>query len=283
MKSELIIIKPAELILKGTPIRAKFEAQLIRNIRAALKENKISFDLKRIHPRILVYANKSAILILKNIFGIVTLAPAVEIETDFDAIKTTALKLAKLNKTKSFAVRTKRVTKEFKFTSQQINEKIGTFIQKRTKAKVNLKKPDVRISIELIGKKTFIFTKVTRGRGGLPVGTQGKVICLISDKDSVIAAQMMLKRGAEIILLNASKTQIKQLQKFSAGYEIKSYSNKSKNLMLAAEKLAKKLNAKAIVIGTRKIKDAAKAQKGINLPVFAPLAGLGKKDIAISL
>jgi len=315
MKSELIILKPAELILKGAPVRARFEAQLIRNIKAVTKKK-----IEKTQARILVHADKGEIPALKRIFGIVSLSSAVEIKTDLEAIKKTALKLSRLDKNKTFAVRAKRVTKEFKLTSQKINEQVGAFIAKQTKARVNLTNPDVEINIEIIGKRTFVFTEVIRGYGGLPVGTQGKVVCLMSGgMDSPVAAWMMLKRGCEIIPLHmkTSETEykkflqlVKQLQKFSAGHKIATYTvnwktvlekltkklqnqNKlswtcifCKNQMLVeAEKLAKKTNAKAICIGSslgqvasQTLDNIAVTHYGVDMPILTPLIAFNKDE-----
>ncbi|MBD3262779.1 tRNA 4-thiouridine(8) synthase ThiI [Candidatus Woesearchaeota archaeon] len=288
MKSELIILKSAEILLKGTPVRRKFEAQLIRNIRAKLKSENISYTkINKTHSRFLIYTNETekALNALKKVFGIVSLSPAIKIKTNLETIQSAALKFSKLTKNKSFAVRAKRVTKDFKQTSQEINETVGAYLQKQTKANVDLDNPDITINIELIGKTTYLFTKTTKGFGGLPVGTQGKIVCLMSGgMDSPVAAWMMLKRGCEIIPLHLriSKDEhqkflklVKQLQKFSAGHKIKpkviawkpkleklTKKLKSKNklswtcifckhqMLLEAEKLAEKQGAKAICIGS---------------------------------
>ena len=315
MEPKLIILKPAELILKGAPVRARFEAQLIRNIKAVTTKR-----IERTRARILVHAGKKEIPALKRVLGIITLSPAVEIKTNLNTIQNTALKLAKLDKTKSFAVRAKRVTKEFNFTSQQINEKVGAFVQKKTKAKVNLNNPDITIYIEVLGKRTFIFTEVIRGYGGLPVGTQGKVVCLMSGgMDSPVAAWMMLKRGCEIIPLHLRVSEkeyskflqlIKQLQKFSAGHKLKPniinwkpVLNKLTNklhkqnklswtcvfckhqMLLEAEKLANKEKAKAVVIGSslgqvasQTLENIAVTHSGIEMPILTPLIGFNKDE-----
>jgi len=327
MEPELIIAKPAELILKSSAIRARFETQLIKNIKAALKENNINYDhISRLQSRILIYTDEieEALTTLKRIFGIVVLSPAVEIGTDLEAIKRTALDMAKqsgLKRNKTFAVQTKRVTKEFKLTSPEINQIVGEFIQKKIKSKVNFKQPDIRIYIELIGKRTFIFTKIIRAYGGLPVGTQGKVVCLMSGGlDSPVAAWMMLKRGCEIIPLHMRISErehqkflqlCKQLQKFSAGHKIKPHSinwrpflekltRKLKKLkkiswtcifckhqmLLEAQKLAKKEGANAICIGSslgqvasQTIENIAVSHYGIDVPILTPLIGLNKDEI----
>lgn len=296
MEPELIILKPAELILKGRRVRLRFEAQLVRNVKSALKENNIEYDrIDRTRARTLVYTDEieEALSVLKRVFGIVTLAPAVEIGVDLTAIKQTAMELAKeagLTKNKTFSVRARRVTKEFKLTSQQINEQVGEFILKKSKAKVNLTQPDIEIDIELIGKRAFLFTNVVKSYGGLPVGTQGKVVCLMSGgTSSAVAAWMMLKRGCEIIPLHIRDTEkehqkflqlCEQLQKYSAGHKVKPYSIKTKqDKVLAAEELAKKEGAKAIVIDTQKLKDLDAAQQKVGLPVLTPLIGIDKNKI----
>ena len=294
MEFEVVIVKPAELILKSKQVRKNFEQILIRNIKSCLKQKEIEFDrMERRGARILIYSPEPEEVMkdIQTIFGIVSLSLAVEIGTEISALKRTALELALdtgLNKDKTFGVRVKKAT-ESSLKARDLESEIGADIQKHTKAKVNLTKPDIWVRIEIINKHAFLFTEVVRGLGGLPLGVSGKAVCLISDsKESALAAWMIMKRGCEVFPLHLrsdEKENIKfrkncsLLEKFAWGSKIKPHSIKSKftlkNALSEAEKLAKETKAKAIVLGSRKIPKNLKAK----LPIFTPLIGFEDKDI----
>ncbi len=292
MDNKLIILKFAELMLKSKRTRSQFENQLLRNIDNALKQNNLEFSLEKKHSRIYIKTKntKKAIKVLKNIFGLVLITPAVICKSDLNDIKKTALKIAKqnkLNSKKTFAIKSKRVTKTLKQTSLELDREIGAFIQKNTKAPVKLKNPSLKIGIEIIDDQAHLFSETIRAHEGLPVGVSGKVICLISSKkEDLVAAWLMLRRGANIIPLHIKTSEtsekeflknIKLLEKFSPSSKLKPLVIKSKDLLLAAEQAAKKYNAKAIILGTTNIKNTLKVSK---IPIFYPLISLDKKTIS---
>ncbi len=310
MKQELIIAKPAELILKSSPVRRIFERQLVRNIEAKLGKVRI----ERLQARLLIYSEK--IDKLKNVFGLSVIHPAFEVKTDLDVIQKKILKIIKLDKSRTFAVRARRVTKDFPLTSQQINEKIGDFVRKKTKAKVDLENPNVEINVEIIGKRTLLFTEKIRCLGGLPVGVSGKVVCLTSGGiDSPVAAWMMLKRGCEIIPVHMKISEVeykkflklcKKLQEYSGpkiemvvvdwNKKLKAITNKLRDkrytcimckhlMLLEAQKIAESKNAKAIVIGSsigqvasQTLDNIMATHYGLELPVLTPLIGFNKDE-----
>jgi thiamine biosynthesis protein ThiI len=140
--------------------------------------------------------------VLKKCFGIVSLSPAFQIETDRKAIQEAALKMAdaSLAMNASFAIQTKR-TGQHAFTSQDISVEVGAYILDNLadrKIKVNLTNPDHKIYIEIRDKEAFLFDKIVYGTGGLPYGSQGKAVALVSGGiDSPVASWLMMKRGCK--------------------------------------------------------------------------------------
>jgi|GEM_PF-536999 len=293
MEPEVLIIKPAELFLKSPAIRSRFEKELLRNVKAYLKQKELDFEfIQRDQSRIFVYTDDIEDCFgLKNVFGIVTISAAVQVGAELDTMRETALQMIQedgLKKTNSFAVRAKRVTKELPMNSQELAGNIGAYIQEKTKAKIDLKHPDKQVFVEVMQGKAFIFTKVIRCYGGLPVGTQGKVVCLMNDSEaSKKAAWHMMKRGCEIIPVHIrldEKVHLKflknceELQEFSIGHRFKPNSVRLgsefslKAAVIEAEKIAKENNAKAIILGkTPGLKELKEAQNQITLPILAPL------------
>jgi thiamine biosynthesis protein ThiI len=106
----------------------------------------------------------------------------------------------------TFKVEAHRVDKSFPMTSPEINSDIGAFVADNFGWKVKLDKPEMRIYIEIIGGKSYVFFDKVPGVGGLPVGSAGKLLLLISPgMDSPVAGYMMLRRGAELTALHFSQ------------------------------------------------------------------------------
>ena len=139
-----------------------------------------------------------------------------------------------LDENTKFAIRCRRVG-DHDFSSQEMAAYCGGVVRKRILAPVDLTNPDLTIFVEVRGEDTFIYHEKIPGPGGLPLGTQGKVVCLVSSGiDSPVATYLMMKRGCEVIALycdndpftskkaldNYNKL-IDQLQNYAAGVPIK--------------------------------------------------------------
>ena len=184
--------------------------------------------------------------VLSRIFGIVSYSPVYETETDREKIAELInehipylIESGKFNpKTDSFAARCRRVGIH-DFSSQEMAAYAGSVVINSTNAKVNLSNPDFTLFIEVRNEKTYIYFEKIKGLGGLPVGSQGRVICLISGGiDSPVAAFQMLKRGCSITLLHCDNYPFTEgsvekviqnadnLRRYSLGEEVKVYSIK---------------------------------------------------------
>ena len=204
-----VIVRYGEIGTKSRQTRKWFESILINNIREALVSE--SIDYKSVfakHGRIIVKTNraKDSIDVLKRVFGIVSLSPAMEIDAELEKINKTALKLFRKKKRElnlekpKFKVTARRITKEFPLKSPEIQAKVGEYILKNDEAEVDLKNYDIEVGVELMEGKAYIFVDKIKAWGGLPIGTQGKVVALLSGGiDSPVAAFLMMKRGCEVI------------------------------------------------------------------------------------
>ncbi|NYB52844.1 MAG: tRNA 4-thiouridine(8) synthase ThiI [Methanobacteriaceae archaeon] len=206
MEYKLIIVRYGEIGIKSTKVRGRFERKLIENIKSVidgyveLKQGRIL-----IHP----YELETALEYLNKIPGIVSYSPAAVTQTNHDSIK--ELIEIYINKLvedgifsgdDSFAIRCRRVG-DHDFTSQEMAAYCGSVVYGLTQSKVDLSHPDFELFVEVRGDETFIFHQKMPGLGGLPVGTQGRVIALISSGiDSPVASFLMMKRGCSVTLLN---------------------------------------------------------------------------------
>ena len=230
---ELIIVRYGELGIKSPPVRRRFVKKLISNIRASFA-CKVDIQQGRIFLSDLDV--EIAIKKLKKIPGIVSFSPAISINTEFNLIKESISDYTKIlvseglfSSNKSFAVRGKRVGVH-DFTSQEIAAFVGSVIIKETNSPVNLSNPDFEFFIEVRDEKTYIYHEKILGLGGMPVGTQGKVVSLLSSGiDSPVATFLMMKRGCEVIALhfnNEPYTTFKSTEKVKKIAEkLKSYSS----------------------------------------------------------
>lgn len=207
MQYDHILIRYGELGLKGKNIRT-FLIKLQQNIQQSLI-NYPDIKVKRTQGRLFVILNgqdpKPIIDICKNIFGIHSLSLAVKVENDETEIRETVLKImSKETENKTFKVKAKRANKNFPVRSFELNRRIGGDILKNLPhLKVDVHHPDIEVVIDIRAEGTYILTEIIYGPGGLPVGTAGKSLLMLSGGiDSPVAGYVMMKRGVQLEMVH---------------------------------------------------------------------------------
>ncbi|ASI98562.1 tRNA uracil 4-sulfurtransferase ThiI [Thermococcus celer] len=196
----MLLVRYGEIAIKGGK-RREFERKLKENIEKALRRKGMKCKVKIIRGRLLVDAPDEAAGIIAKVPGVVSVSPARVME--YEEIPEYLRRALKDKSPESFKVETRRLDKTFLRTSVEVNREIGAFVVNEFGWKVDLENPDLVIGIEIIAGKAYVFFEKIRGVGGLPVGTQGKVVALLSGGiDSPVAAFLMLKRGAEIVAVH---------------------------------------------------------------------------------
>ena len=203
---EILLIKNGEIALKGLN-RNTFESILIKNIRFRLK------DLGKFNIRIAqstVYIEpleenidfETAVERIRKIFGIAVFSRAAVAEKNYQDIKKTALEYLQdlMPDVKTFKVDAKRSDKHFPMKSPEIMREIGgDILEAFPHLKVDVHHPEVTVTVEIRDYAAYIHAKRIPGAGGLPVGSGGKAMLLISGGiDSPVAGYMMAKRGLEL-------------------------------------------------------------------------------------
>ncbi len=261
---------------------------------------------------------------LSNTFGLTNFGIGIVSALDVEKICEASLKVLKNKEFKTFSIKTKRQNKKFPLNSVEVNRKVGAYIleQYRKNGKdiqVNLKNPDVKVYIEIVDKEAYVYADRFKGPGGLPVGSSGKVVSLLSAGfDSPIASYMMMKRGAKVIFVHYhsypyasfnSIEQAKQLVKILSRYQLHSRlyivpiaeaqriivlnapvglrTILYRRLMIKiAEKIAEKEGAEALVTGESLGQVASQTLRNIRvinqiatLPILRPLIGIDKEEI----
>ncbi|MEW5996516.1 MAG: tRNA uracil 4-sulfurtransferase ThiI [Candidatus Micrarchaeota archaeon] len=311
----LVLVQYGEIGIKGKN-RRNFENLLVRNIRRALGNRLKAAELRESRVFLEVKGKEKEIRpALLKVFGIEWFAFAYECRKDIDDIWK-AVQKAEL-KGKKIAVETKRVDKSFPMKSQEVSAEIGARIVKKFGCRVDLEHPDVRVGI-IIARNAYVYFEKIRGPGGLPVGSSGRVLCLLSGGiDSPVAAWMMMKRGCTVDFLHVYpfekwdakkgkkilelKKKLEEYEgeaklitvpysdfyaetgKLSPGYELVVF---RRYLYRLAERIALEKGYGAVVSGdslgqvaSQTLENMGAAQWGISVPVFRPLIGMDKKEI----
>lgn len=322
-----IICHYGEIALKGGN-RTFFERQLIQNIKqqisaffpGAIKE------IQRKHGSIVIHLTPEGTTqlnllekALAKIFGIVHFSVATEIAQDIEAIKKTALELLEKEDFETFRVTTQRSEKNFPLTSEEINRQVGALIAEKLGKKVSLKNPERTCFIEISGKSAYVYCEKIKGVSGLPVGSGGKALALLSGGlDSPVAAYYSLKRGLNVKFIHfhsipyTSKASLdkvnqlaKSLKKYKAIGKIFSipFANAQKEIMLncpdslriilyrrmmlrIAEAVAKRNKAQALVTGdslgqvaSQTLENLSVVGQASDMLLLRPLVGFDKEEI----
>ena len=203
-KQNILIVRCGEVALKGMN-KPYFERMLADRIRANLKGYK-GVDVRRHEGLIFIRADKSLDIdgIIKEtakVFGVASISMAVESESELNAIGEAAVSymmdLIEKRGVKSFKVEAKRADKNFPVKSPEIGRIIGAKVLIGCKVlKVDVHQPDVYLHVDVRHDRTYIYEGKVAGFGGLPLGTNGKGMVLLSGGiDSPVAAWLMAKRG----------------------------------------------------------------------------------------
>ena len=249
MMYDTTIVRYGEIFLKSESVKREFERKLIKNIKLKLNNSNLNsgFEIIRKRHRIYIKSDKSEFIAreVSTIFGVVSTSPAIETISEIPDIKKIAVNLAKniIRDGETFAVRAHRTGKHT-FSSKDIEIELGGQILDAINTSVDLENPDKTIFIEVRDDTGFVFDKKIKGVGGLPYGTQGRVISLISTGiDSPVATWLMMKRGCEIVGVHFGDDDeniikiIKKLEEYSI-YPIKFF-------IIPYDELLSKISAKS--------------------------------------
>ena len=322
----ILIVKYGEIGVKGKN-RYICENKLIKNVKNILKPIG-KFNVYKEYGRIYVdldgYDYEEVVEEVKKVFGIVGVCPAVRAEKDYNLLKELALKMLeeKIEQGyKSFKVDSRRGDKDFKLTSQEMSLDIGGYLVSQVKDKiaVDVRNPEVKIHCELRQNHVMVYSDTIPGYGGLPLGTNGRAMSLLSGGiDSPVASWMVAKRGMELECIHfhsypftseKSQEKVRDLAQILAKYcgrvrlhkvnmlEIqKSIGLNCKDeemtiisrrfMMRIAERVAESRHCDALVTGesigqvaSQTIQGLTCTNASVKMPVFRPLIAMDKTEI----
>jgi thiamine biosynthesis protein ThiI len=319
----MILLAYGEIGLKGKN-RGDFEKQLFKNVNAIFEKHGIkTFELKKIRDKCELYVSKTyskekIISVLKKVSGIKYFSFVTLLERDISVLEQEISSYLDSYSYSSISFKTKRSSKSFPLTSPEINAKLGEIARSKS-IKVDYKGAPQTIYILVHSKGIYVYYEKIKGMEGLPVGSVGRVLCLLSGgMDSPVAAYQLLRRGCVVDVLHIHslfdskavlQSKMNELFSFIASFQKKCtvyllpssvYEMVSggciptnydviafKHFVLKmADEIAKKNNYDAIVTGDNLAQVASQTMKnlevtsyGISKQIFRPLLAYEKEEI----
>ncbi len=268
----ILLIRYAEIGLKSTPVRKRFESTLKDNMLNMLMNDGVEALVTNKGARFYVEATDidAAARSLRKVFDIASMSVAVECTSKMDDMCQTAAEYSKgrLSEGESFAVKARREGSQG-YTSLDMGREIGSaiFLANEDKGvKVDLTDPDKVFYVEARDNRAFIFQDYIRCHAGLPVGTQGKVIAYIDGTDrALVSAWLMMKRGCRVLARGEGDLS-----------ELRNYDGYVREFDPSRDDQKK---AMGIVMGTDLdgMKDVDVSQ--FELPVFFPTIGMSDDEV----
>ena len=204
MKYTEIMVRYGELSTKGKN-RKTFIMQLAQNVKRALADFpalKIHADRDRMHILLNGEDSEGVIPKLSKVFGIQNFSPSIRIEKEMPAIRAMVQEVVREVYTpgKTFKITAKRSDHSFELDSNGLNQELGgAVIEAIPEIQVQMKKPDINLRIEIRKDAAYLSYETIRGAGGLPVGTSGRGMLMLSGGiDSPVAGYLAMKRGVEV-------------------------------------------------------------------------------------
>ena len=242
MKYTEIMVRYGELSTKGKN-RKDFIGRLAGNVTKVLRD----FPQVEIHPRhdrMHIVLNdapfKEVDQRLKKVFGIQTYSPTIKVEKTLEAIEKASLSLMNetFKKGMTFKVNTRRSDHQFLYDTNELNKMVGDYLfANMNDLKVEMKHPDLVLRIEVRKDAVYISNQLLHGAGGMPVGTGGRAVMMLSGGiDSPVASYLALKRGVDIDMVHF----------YSPPYTTEKALNKAKELTGILANYAGKINFIAV-------------------------------------
>ncbi len=312
------VVHYSEVALKGNN-RPDFVRVLRRNINRALAPLEHQIESKDVRFFAKVEANKAEVAMrLSSVFGVAWYAEAEAVDAEYGKIREAVVERARRSTGATFMIDPRRSDKSFPLTSMELATKLGAEVVRETRKHVDLSNPDLSVHVDVVRGRALVYSEKTRGPGGLPVGTAGRVMHLFSGGiDSPVAAWLLMKRGCRPVYLHfylaptpeipvASKVVklVKSLSRWAgkttlvlvpfAEYQLATSDVPSelepslfrRFMRMTAESLAPHFGASAVSTGDSLSQAASQTlwnmgvfDQGASMPVLRPLLSYDKEEI----
>ncbi len=325
MSTRHLLIRYHEVALKGKN-RSVFVGALAANVRKALARAGMDHPVRQERSQIRVdlpdEADASpALSALSRVYGIARIAPALRTGLAFDEIIDGVRDIihAEWDGAETFRVSASRSDKRYPLTSVDLNRQIGSLVEEETGAAVKLRGADIDLRVDVREKDAFVYVESVPGAGGLPVGSSGHVMALLSGGiDSPVAAARMFRRGCTVDFVHfhsfplvdgSSRDKARDLvrvldeSQFGSRLHLVPFADAQRQIVAAvnpayrvvayrrfmvrvAEELARRVGALALVTGesigqvaSQTVENVAAIDAVAGMPVLRPLIGMDKQEI----
>lgn len=315
-----LLVRYGELGLKGDN-RGYFKSTLINNIKKAVEPAGARLNSKD-NRILLTPGNKpeDTIQLLQRVFGLVSLSPVINTISELEAISQAALQIINSNSPRSFKIETRRANKSFPLDSMQVSREVGSIIlEQHPEIMVDVHHPEITVHVEIRAEESYVYDKVLPCGGGLPVGTGGRAMLLLSGGiDSPVAGWMAMKRGIKLSAVHfysypftrePAKQKVIELSKVMAEYnndldlyivnigEIQETISKvcptkyrvtilRRMMLRLAEQLSQKTGDQVLISGesvgqvaSQTLESMITIGQATNMLILKPLCGLDKTEI----
>jgi len=268
----ILLIRYAEIGLKSTPIRRRFENTLKDNILNMLMEDGVEALVTNKGARYYVEATDTdaAVKSVRKVFGVASISIAEVCSSKMEDMCATGAEYSKsrLKEGQSFAVKARREGSQ-NYTSIDMGREVGSaiFLANEDKGvKVDLTDPEVTFFVEARDNMAYIFQDYIRCHAGLPVGTQGKVIALVENDRDMVSAWLMMKRGCRVLVRGSGD--VDSLRKYDPYVRLLCEKDNESKIM-------------GYVMGTSlNDLDSVDVSK-YDLPVFFPTMGMTDEEVSV--
>ena len=323
---EVLLCKYGEIVLKGAN-RAYFEDMLCKELRKRAKKCG-DFEISRAQSTVYIeplddFADMDAMLCeAQKVFGIVAIARAYVCEKSLDSISEVAKEYIapQIKKYRTFKVEAKRSDKRFPLDSMDLSREIGgVLLSVNPRVQVDVRNPEIVVKVEIRERAAYIYAGHHKGAGGMPVGTNGKGLLLLSGGiDSPVAGYMMAKRGVKLEAVHFESfpytseralQKVLDLAKIVSDYsgeiyvhiislthiqeELVKHCNEEyftlllrRYMVALSNKVAERYNCGALITGESVGQVASQTMQAIGvtdavatIPVFRPCIGMDKEEI----
>jgi thiamine biosynthesis protein ThiI len=317
-----VLIRYHEIALKKGN-RAYFTELLKRNILAAVRDLGPK-EIRSLPARLLLtfkhdVAPETVAERIGAVFGIASFSLVERASRDLDALRSGILRAMDGRSFASFRIDTQRGDKSFPLTSPEINRELGAAVKERSSARVDLTNAELTVTVEILPREAFFGFDKIPGAGGLPVGTSGRVVALLSGGfDSPVAAYRMMRRGCRPVFVHfhgapyqdkTSQEKVRQLVQLLTRHQYQSrlylvaFGEIQRTIVAAiarplrvvlyrrmmlriAEAIARQERARALVTGeslgqvaSQTLENIAVIERASSIPILRPLVGMDKQEI----
>ncbi|MGC8542719.1 MAG: tRNA uracil 4-sulfurtransferase ThiI [Vulcanisaeta sp.] len=319
----ILIVRYGEVAIKGPSTRSRMERLLAHHINTGLRALGIDSRIERSQGRLFVEVSddraKESVDLVSRVFGVKSVSPAKAYRFNNlnDLVNIAVKEWGGLVKGRTFAVRVHRVGKH-EFTSMDVAKVVGAALKPMSNG-VNLERPDIELFMEIRNDIAYLFTDIVKGPGGLPLGSEGKLLALISGGfDSPVAAWFMMRRGSyvdalfcslayPVDVINFLRVAHALFSKWSIGYDprlfiidcskiVSEFRAKvnphlwsvlfKRVLYEVGARVARSINALGLITGeslgqvsSQTLHNLMAIEHGIDVPIYRPLIGLDKDEI----